>query len=182
MSHAFTIKGNGLALDLITDAHVSEAYDTKHPPNPLPIAEPVKALWDTGATHTSISVGLALKLGLVSTGQGKMEHADGETVCETYVVNLVLPNGVTISGLTVMATKLPGKCHVLIGMNVITAGDFALSHAGGKTVFSFRIPSKQSVDFVKEINRDILKTIKPNDDCTCGSQKKFKKCCQHKYL
>ena len=182
MIHAFTTRFNGLAFDLITDIQVSEAYEPTTPPDPLPIAIPAKGLWDTGATHTSLSVGLAAKLGLVSTGKIQIDHANGSDICDTYVVNLVLTNGITVTGIPVYASKLPAKCDVLIGMNVINQGDFALSHENGKTLFSFRIPSSHSVDFVKEINRNMVKAVKPNDPCICGLPKKFKKCCQHKYL
>lgn len=182
-SHAFTIRFNGLARDLITDVKVCEAYDPAVPPDPLPNPEPAKGLWDTGATHTSISVGLAAKLGLISTGKIKVDHADGESICETYVINLTLTNGILIPGLTVNASKLPMKCDMLIGMDVISEGDFALSQESGKTLFSFRIPSSHTVDFVKEINSTVLRSVKPNQiPCICGKQKKFKMCCQHKYL
>lgn len=39
---------------------------------------------------------------------------------------------------------------MLIGMNVIVLGDFAISTFNGKTSFSFRIPSKGLIDFTNE--------------------------------
>ena len=39
---------------------------------------------------------------------------------------------------------------MLIGMNVITIGDFSVSNVDKKTVFSFRIPSVKRIDYVKE--------------------------------
>ncbi len=39
---------------------------------------------------------------------------------------------------------------VLIGMDIITQGDVAITNLGGNTVFSFRIPSQKQVDFVQE--------------------------------
>ena len=39
---------------------------------------------------------------------------------------------------------------VLIGMDIITQGDFAVTNLGGKTKFSFRIPSQASINFVTE--------------------------------
>ena len=38
----------------------------------------------------------------------------------------------------------------LIGMDIINRGDFAVSNRDGATTFSFRIPSIESFDFVKE--------------------------------
>ena len=39
---------------------------------------------------------------------------------------------------------------VLIGMDIINRGDFAVSNRDGATTFSFRIPSIETFDFVKE--------------------------------
>jgi hypothetical protein len=37
-------------------------------------------------------------------------------------------------------------------MDIIGQGDFAVSNYGGKTVFTFRVPSKQMIDFVAQEN------------------------------
>ena len=39
---------------------------------------------------------------------------------------------------------------VLIGMDIITLGDFAITNFGGKTVMSYRYPSVCTIDFAKE--------------------------------
>lgn len=41
---------------------------------------------------------------------------------------------------------------VLIGMDIITAGDLAITNHNGRTTFSFRVPSCEEIDFVGEIN------------------------------
>ena len=45
---------------------------------------------------------------------------------------------------------------VLIGMDVIGMGDFAVSNFGDKTVFSFRIPSDKRTDYVAELRKSQL--------------------------
>ena len=42
-------------------------------------------------------------------------------------------------------------CEVLIGMDIITVGDFVVTNRNGKTVFSFQTPSTHEYDFVKQI-------------------------------
>ena len=37
---------------------------------------------------------------------------------------------------------------VLIGMDIITSGDFSVSNYNGKTVFTFRTPSQERIDYV----------------------------------
>ena len=68
---------------------------------------------------------------------------------------------------------------VIIGMDVIGAGDFAVTHQNGKTTFSFCCPSRKEIDFVNEVNQDIQASIPRvgrNDLCPCNSGKKYKKC------
>ena len=42
------------------------------------------------------------------------------------------------------------ESDVLIGMDIISRGDFAITHPGGRTKFSFRVPSQADIDFVEE--------------------------------
>ncbi len=71
----------------------------------------------------------------------------------------------------------------LIGMDILGAGDFAVTNHQGKTTFSFCCPSQRDIDFVAEIkaSRKILPArsdkIGRNSPCPCGSGKKYKKCC-----
>jgi preprotein translocase subunit SecA len=71
---------------------------------------------------------------------------------------------------------------MLIGMDIITKGDFSISHFEGKTCFSFRVPSVQEMDFVEEhrkTNSTPIHSLKVsrNSPCPCGSGKKYKQCC-----
>ena len=69
-------------------------------------------------------------------------------------------------------------------MDIISMGDFAISNKDGKTVFSFRVPSLERIDFtgknIKLLNNKSLSLpskIGRNDPCLCGSGKKYKNCC-----
>lgn len=74
---------------------------------------------------------------------------------------------------------------VLIGMDIITLGDCSITNVNGKTVFSFRIPSTETVDYVQQEKQKVKAAHTPyvapkiperNDPCPCGSGKKFKNC------
>lgn len=39
---------------------------------------------------------------------------------------------------------------ILIGMDIITLGDFAVTNYEGVTKLSFRVPSQRHIDFVEE--------------------------------
>ena len=64
-------------------------------------------------------------------------------------MNIRLPNGVGFSGIRVTLGEL-GDADMLIGMDIINQGDFAVTNSNGKTKFSFRIPSQADIDFVAE--------------------------------
>ncbi|MBM3404783.1 MAG: hypothetical protein FJY10_07835 [Bacteroidetes bacterium] len=72
----------------------------------------------------------------------------------------------------------------LLGMDIINMGDLAITNYQGKTVYSFRIPSVQAIDFVEETKKlkekQFSKTGR-NQPCPCGSGKIFKRCCGPKY-
>ncbi|GMQ96553.1 MAG: hypothetical protein BMS9Abin15_0226 [Gammaproteobacteria bacterium] len=64
----------------------------------------------------------------------------------------MLPNTAGVTGVRVTeANRIGNDVDVLIGMDIITLGDFAVTTYNGKTTFSFRMPSLTEIDFVKEI-------------------------------
>lgn len=112
---------------------------------------PVKAQWDTGATGTCISKELASKLKLIPTGLVNVHTPSGIGTMNKYMINLVLNNEVRFVNLSVMDSEI-GKqgIDVLIGMDIISNGDFAVSNYDGKTYFSFRLPSQEHVEYKKK--------------------------------
>ena len=108
------------------------------------------ALWDTGATNSVISQSIVDKCGLVPTGVTPVHHADGTSLQETYLVNIGLPNGVAYSAKPVTKAQLTGGIEALIGMDIITTGDFAVTNFEGRTKFTFRVPSLEHFDFVPD--------------------------------
>jgi predicted aspartyl protease len=139
----------------------------------------LKALWDTGATGSLIRPEIATKLQLQSLGKILMSTPSGKDVpSNVYSVNLYLPNHVVIPKIPV-SEGIPNNCDMLIGMDVITLGDFAVTNYMGHTTFSFRMPSMDQMDFVKHSYLiPIINECKVgrNDLCPCGSGKKYKFC------
>ena len=179
---AFTTKWNGIADRLITDVQVSEAFDPASAPQPLPHMHATKALWDTGASRSVISPAVVKVLGLTAVGVAQVQHAGGSGNFATYVVNFRLPNAVGVAGALVTESPLQGF-DVLIGMDVISLGDLSLTHVGGKTSMSFRMPSVDGVDYVVAHRTWLRSHVGRNDPCPCGKTSadgrpvKFKNCC-----
>jgi len=148
--HAFTTKNTILATRLINDATISYNGNNLS----------VKALWDTGATGTCVSTDVVKNLSMTPTGKKNISTPSGTKKVDTFLVDIVLPNRVGVRGVEVCQTEIGNQgIGVLIGMDIILLGDFAVSNYNGETVFSFRIPSKQKTDYVQQIS--IEKKIGP---------------------
>jgi len=114
------------------------------------------AIWDTGATNSAITKKVVDDLGLKPTGMRETRHADGKSLNNTYLVNILLPDNVMVGQVRVTEVKLipddkvpeNRRPQLLIGMDIISVGDFAVTGSDGKTTLSFRIPSTGEIDFV----------------------------------
>ncbi len=177
------IHTKGIARTLISNVHVSETYNTTNRPENLNIKK-YTAIWDTGATHSVITKKVVMECKLWPSGMIRVSHAGGESTSNTYFVNIYLPNRVEVCGVRVTEGVLIGSVDVLIGMDIISKGDFAVTNKDKITAFSFRIPSMQRIDFAnyayKEKSTKPVKQIGRNDPCPCGSGKKYKHCCLKK--
>ena len=178
---SFTVAHNGVAPVLTSQVRIQQAFDPKVSQLAVPTTE-YKAIWDTGATKTAITSRVATECGLKPTGMCKVRTASGEDDTCTYLVSLYLPNKVCIPQIRVTQAVLFGA-DVLIGMDVIASGDFAVTNYEGKTYMSFRMPSIECIDFVKQKPTTIqvagktLRKVGRNEPCPCGSGKKYKHCC-----
>jgi len=177
---AFTCRYNGRSLRLTSEVEVFPAF---LPSQPTPQGQKYQALYDTGATHSSISPKVVAELGLASVGAQNVGVGGGTLTTTAHLVNIGLPNKVMFPMMRVAQIALHGGIDVLIGMDILGAGDFAVTHHKGSTTFSFCCPSRRDIDFVTEVS-DSNKNPAPvhsnkvsrNSPCPCGSGKKYKKC------
>lgn len=182
--HAFTVKYNGRVDRIITELHVTPAFDPAKPPSPVPVQYKTTALWDTGATRSVVTKATVDALGLVPTGNVLVNHAGGASQANTYMVNFLLPNKVCVAG--VLVTECPSVANnvgAIIGMDIINQGDFSITNVSGLTCMTYRIPSVETIDYVKLAMRIKFAGVGRNDPCPCGKTDpsgkriKFKKCC-----
>ena len=158
---------------LTNQCEVSEAWEPKNTEDG-PRMEAFPAIWDTGATRSVISQSVVDTCGLESIGVETVYHAQGEAHdVPAFLVNVGLPNNVRFPGLRVTLGEL-GDADVLIGMDIIKAGDFAVTHRGGTTKFSFRIPSQADIDFVVEAKKANIKQSGPSQETRARNRQKRK--------
>jgi predicted aspartyl protease len=140
--YCFTTVFHGISRVLYSDVELESAI------NPNKKIK-LRTLWDTGATGSLIRPEIAVKLQLQSLGKVLMSTPTGKDVpSNVYSVNLYLPNHVAVPKVPV-AEGIPNNCDMLIGMDIINLGDFAVTNYQGHTVFSFRMPSMAEIDFLK---------------------------------
>jgi len=139
------------------------------------------AIWDTGASRSLIRPEIAAKLNLKPASKTFMDTPSDKSVpSNVYLINVYLPNRALIMAIQALEGT-PNNCDMLIGMDVITMGDFAVTNLNGKTMYSFRMPSMTEIDFTKSSHIEPIRNegqkIGRNDPCPCGSGKKYKQCC-----
>ena len=179
-AQCFTHPFPGLVRELTSSCFIRPAFNPSQfkSPKEYPEGKKYVALWDTGATGSVITRRVAEELGLHVISYTSVNHALGKTDgVPVYRINIELPNNVGFSDIIVTEGVL-AKADVLIGMDVINKGDFAISNYGGHTTFSFRVPSIEEANLTPPPQQPVVKDKKPgrNELCFCGSGKKYKNC------
>ncbi len=147
--NTFTYNYNKISRVLITPVLVSEDFiptiNTKTPP-----MAKFLAIWDTGATNCVITTHVVKKLNLKPISATQVNHGGGSSICNVYLISIYLPNKIGLTQIRATEGQICGNTDVLIGMDIINRGDFAVTNLNGKTAFTFRMPSIEQIDFVKQ--------------------------------
>lgn len=145
--HSLTVRARkGRLLQLKTDCEVAESFDLAGGATPPAMCGPFVSLWDTGATATVITQRVVDACGLKPIGMTQVHGVNGIAESEIFIISLRLLNGVGFPNVRVTKGQLQG-IDVLIGMDIISMGDFSITSGKGNTVFSFRLPSQHEVDY-----------------------------------
>jgi len=146
--HAFTIEPGGLLESIITDVSVRQSEKLCQVTGLETDEIVVKALWATGANRSCVSVKTAKRLGLLKIDTSDTVGAGGVFYSFVHLVDIALPNKISVRNVRVTEFIDEGDFDIIIGMDIITCGDFAVSNYNRETIVSFRVPSqKPPVDF-----------------------------------
>jgi predicted aspartyl protease len=109
---------------------------------PTPKDTVTNALWDTGATFSVITPWIQQELGLVPIGLKLVRGVTGSQKVPVVMLTIELPNEVLKQNIEVAVCSFSNDIGMIIGMDIITLGGFALLHGNKHTEFSFTIPPK----------------------------------------
>ena len=146
MSDSITVKSSKRLSYITTNVGVSFPFDVNNisqPPKPYTTA----ALWDTGSSHCFITKSLATSLALHPTDKALVEHAMGRTFENVYFATLQITEKYYIEIELTECQSINNNFEIIIGMDVINQGNFAITNQEGMTTFSFRLPSETTINF-----------------------------------
>jgi len=150
---AFFIEYPNIALELFTEVILF---------NPAEMDTHIKtfALWDTGATISSIAPGVVKKLCLEPIDSVIIEGVNSLERCDLILVHVGLPNGLIVPSIKPSVCNFgPPELEFIIGMDIIKFGDFMIANSRGKTLFSFAAPPLpiriNLVDQADQINQNM---------------------------
>jgi hypothetical protein len=132
--YAFDAEYNGIPKELKTEAMIFPS-----PTGPDTKGIKTSILWDTGATHSCLSPKIVRDLGLKPIDTIVVHGVNSSQVADVVIASIGLPNGLFLAGRRFSVSEIPGT-DILVGMDIIMLGDFAICNGGGKTLFTFAIP------------------------------------------
>ena len=134
-SLAFRVEYNTLVNKVVTYADLFAV--SAQPPNKV---LRIEAIWDTGATNSVITPDVARKLLLSPIDTVTIIGVNSKGPAPVSLVHISLPNNVLLQSRRVTIASIGGSAEMLIGMDIISLGDFYISNYEQKTSFSFVIP------------------------------------------
>lgn len=178
--HAITRSYQGISPNIISKINIR---------NPISGEKKLTlGIWDTGATNTVITKQCAQELNLPPIGKAVVKGVHSTKEVSRYPLEVFFSEKLHFIIQVTECDKLidDDSCNLLIGMDIITKGDFIITNFGGNTTMSFRVPSLDKVDFIEEFKAkdapkekyspSFAKNPGRNDPCPCGSGHKYKHC------
>lgn len=102
----------------------------------------VIAVWDTGSTQTTIVADIVKELCLNPIGGIYGNTLGGQQKYQWSNVCVILGGGISVSGEMLCSDRcVSNDCKkIILGMDIISLGDFSVKPSGGKTIMTFEVP------------------------------------------
>jgi hypothetical protein len=110
------------------------------------------ALIDTGSSKSSISNELIAALGLKADSPTHAYSVSGKYPTKAYYIDILLQSGARFANVKALEfIKTKQVFDIIIGMDILTLGDLAITNYNHQTVMSFTVPSGAiHIDFISE--------------------------------
>jgi predicted aspartyl protease len=106
------------------------------------------AMVDTGATVSAVTGRMVERMGLESQGDTEITHAMGKAKSRLYVFDVIFPGDKEFENIEAVELSDDHNCDFLIGMDILSQGDTAITSVNGKLAFSFLSPPRERyIDF-----------------------------------
>jgi hypothetical protein len=139
---AFSFLTNGLAIRLVSPVEIIPLLSTDQQTNANPVK--LNALWDTGAEVTCISPAVRDKLKLSpadAIGNSTISGVGGDVPADITFVTIRILHDMELEYCPVYIVDFKDNdFDLIIGMDIITRGDFVVCNADNNTSFSFAMP------------------------------------------
>lgn len=131
---------NAIQTDCIVMPSIEEITQSRQ----LCYTEVKSMVWDTGATNTLVSSQVVEALELVPIEKSLVEGVGGIVESSVYRISIYLADNIVFKNVKVLCSDI-GDYDLVVGMDIIAQGDFAISNNGGQVCISFRYPSKERI-------------------------------------
>jgi len=110
----------------------------------------IDALWDTGASMSAITPEIRDKLKASPVDRKEIAGVHSTEFVDIVFITVALPNNVIKKNIRAAVCSIPSDIGMILGMDIISLGDFALSNSNNETLFSFSFPPfPEKIDFSK---------------------------------
>ena len=111
------------------------------------------ALWDTGASMSAITPEIKDRLKLIPIDRRVITGVHNTLEVDVVLVTLELPNNVIKKNIEAVVCNIGSSIGMILGMDIILLGDFAISNGNEQTLVSFAVPPfHDKIDFTTRQN------------------------------
>ena len=124
-----TIAHKGLAKKIASEAVITSVDSGK--------SVKVAAIWDTGATTSLINDKIVQDLQLKEISIAHVRHVAGTAAFPVYLAAIEIQGGMKIKEHRLVSFPPIHAFDMIIGMDIITFGQFSIKNTNGNSIFSF---------------------------------------------
>ena len=135
-------KFSGIQKRIITPVNIFYTLIETH------IRSTENALWDTGATISAITPKLVKELSFIPAGTMAISGITGVLDVEFILASIQLPDGILRQNIKMAVCDFSQNINIILGMDIITLGDFELLHGNNSTIFSFTSPPSEKIKMI----------------------------------